>query len=153
MGDNQSDIFPSFSAGWVISEENFYSEDWFVNRLKIKGSWGELGNQTLPSDNPTINISNLNNQYANYAFNGSGTPTTGAILSQVGNGNLNWESSITKNIGFDLGLFNDRLDATIEFYQITTKDLITRDNSLISTTAIDATAPLVNLGSIENTRC
>lgn len=151
QGDNQSDIFPSFSAGWVISEENFYPEDAFLNRLKLKASWGELGNQTLPADNPTINISNLNNQFADYPFNGSGTPTTGAILSQVGNPNLRWETSETKNIGLDLGMFDDRLDATIEVYEITTKDLITRDNSLISTTAIDAQAPLVNLGSIQNT--
>ncbi|MCG9971974.1 SusC/RagA family TonB-linked outer membrane protein [Christiangramia crocea] len=150
-GDNKSDVFPSFSAGWVISNEDFYPVDALVNRLKLKGSWGELGNQTLPSDNPTINISNLNNQYANYAFSGSGTPTTGAILSQVGNPNLRWETSVTKNIGLNVGMFDDRLDASVEVYEITTKDLITRDNSLISTTAIDAQAPLVNLGSIKNT--
>ncbi|SDB48650.1 TonB-linked outer membrane protein, SusC/RagA family [Flavobacteriaceae bacterium MAR_2010_188] len=151
LGDNQSDVFPSFSAGWVISEEDFFPSDGFINRLKLKASWGELGNQTLPSDNPTINISNLNNQYANYAFNGSGSPTTGAILTQVGNPNLRWETSVTKNIGLDFGLLNNRLDGSIELYEITTKDLITRDNSLISTTAIDAQAPLVNLGSIKNT--
>jgi len=150
LGDNKSDIFPSFSAGWVISEENFFP-DGAVNRLKLKASWGELGNQTLPADNPTINISNLNNQFADYAFNGSGAGTTGAILSQVGNPNLKWETSVTKNIGLNLGMFDDRLDATVEFYEITTEDLITRDNSLISTTAIDAQAPLVNLGSIKNT--
>ncbi len=151
LGENQSDVFPSFSAGWVISEENFFPKDGYVNRLKLKASWGALGNQTLPADNPTINISNLNNQFANYAFNGGGTATTGAILSQVGNPNLRWETSITKNIGMNLGMFDDRLDATLEFYEITTEDLITRDNSLISTTAIDAQAPLVNLGSIKNT--
>ena len=151
LGDNKSDVFPSFSAGWVISDENFYPADAFVDRLKLKASWGELGNQTLPADNPTINISNLNNQYANYAFSGSGTATTGAILSQVGNPNLKWETSVTKNIGLSLGMLEDRLDASIEFYEITTEDLITRDNSLISTTAIDAQAPLVNLGSIKNT--
>ncbi len=82
-----------------------------VSRLKLKASWGELGNQTLPADNPTINISNLSNQFANYAFYGSGTPTTGAILSQVGNPNLKWETSITKNIGLDLGMFNNKLNA------------------------------------------
>ncbi len=149
-GDNQSDIFPSFSVGWVISEEDFFPTG-AVNRLKLKASWGELGNQTLPVGNPTINISNLDNQFAYYAFQGSGTPTTGAILSSVGNANLKWETSVTKNIGLNLGMFDDKLDATLEFYEITTKDLITQDNSLISTTAIDASAPYVNLGSIKNT--
>lgn len=150
-GDNQSGIFPSFSAGWVISDEEFFPDGGVVNRMKLKASYGELGNQTLPASNPTINISRLNEQYANYAFNGSGAITNGAILSQVGNPNLSWETSISKNIGLNLGLFDDKLDATVEVYEIVTEDLITRDNSLISTTAIDATAPLVNLGSIKNT--
>ncbi len=151
LGENQSGVFPSVSAGWLISEEDFFPEDGIVSRLKINASWGELGNQTLPVGNPTINISNLNPQFANYAFNGSGAPTTGAILSAVGNPNLNWETSVTKNLGFNLGMFDDQLEATLEFYEITTEDLITQNNSLISTTAIDANAPYVNLGSIKNT--
>lgn len=151
LGDNKSDIFPSFSAGWVISNEDFYPEGAFVNRLKLKGSWGEVGNQSLPVGNPTINISNLNNQVADYPFNGDGGITSGAVLSQVGNPNLRWETSVTKNIGLDLDMFQSRLQATIELYEITTEDLITQDFSLISTTAIDASAPFVNLGSIQNT--
>ncbi|MFN4762008.1 SusC/RagA family TonB-linked outer membrane protein [Gillisia sp. Q332] len=150
LGENQSDIFPSVSAGWVISEEEFFPIG-NISRLKLKASWGELGNQTLPASNPTINISNLNEGLANYAFNGSGAITTGAILSQVGNPNLRWEKSISKNVGLELGMFANALTASIEFYEIVTNDLITRDNSLISSTAIDAQAPLVNLGSIQNT--
>lgn len=150
LGENQSDIFPSVSAGWVISEEEFFPVG-NISRLKLKASWGELGNQTLPASNPTINISNLDNTLANYAFNGSGAITTGAILSQVGNPNLKWEKSISKNAGLELAMFANALTASIEFYEIVTNDLIARDNSLISTTAIDAQAPLVNLGSIQNT--
>jgi TonB-linked SusC/RagA family outer membrane protein len=149
-GENQSDIFPSISAGWIISEEDFFPEG-NISRLKLKASWGELGNQTLPASNPTINISNLNEGLANYAFNGSGNISTGAILSQVGNPNLRWETSITKNVGLELGMFNNALTSSLEFYEIVTNDLITRNNSLISSTAIDAQAPLVNLGSIKNT--
>lgn len=150
-GDNQSDIFPSFSAAWNISNESFYPEDAIVNSLKLRGSWGQLGNQELPANNPTINISSLDQQYADYAFSGSGTPVTGARLTQVGNSDLRWETSETVNVGLDVGLFNNLLNLTFEAYQIETKDLITRDNSLISTTAIDAQAPLVNLGSFKNT--
>jgi len=151
LGDNKSDVFPSFSVGWVISQEDFYPDNAFVNRLKIKGSWGEVGNQTLPVGNPTININNLNNQVADYPFNGGGAVTSGAILSQVGNPNLRWETSVTKNIGLDIDMFNSRLETRIELYEITTEDLITQDFSSISTTAIDASAPYVNLGSIQNT--
>lgn len=149
-GDNKSDVFPSFSAGWLISKEDFFPGGGKISRLKIRGSWGQLGNQTLPSDNPTINISNLNEELSNYSFNGN-TITTGAMLSQVGNPNLKWETSVVMNFGVELGLFENSLNVSLEFFDIKTEDLITRDNSLISTTAIDADAPLVNLGNVKNT--
>lgn len=150
VGDNKSDIFPSFSAGWVLSEENFYPEDALVSRVKFKGSWGQLGNQTLPVNNPTTNISVLSEQFANYVFNGSGGATAGAILNAVGNPNLRWETSETTNIGLELGFFDNKLNLTGEYFIITTKDLINQDASLISSTAIDAAPPYVNLGSIQN---
>ena len=150
QGDNKSDIFPSFSAGWLISKENFFNADGIINRLKLKGSWGKLGNQTLPVDNPTINISSLNERYANYSFNGT-SKTTGAILTQVGNPNLKWETSVTTNFGIEFGMIDNKLSIEMEGYQIKTEGLITRDYSLISSTAIDAAAPFVNLGDIKNT--
>jgi TonB-linked SusC/RagA family outer membrane protein len=149
-GDNQSDVFPSFSAGWVVSNEDFFPEG-FVSRLKLFGSWGELGNQTLPVGNPTDNISNLGESLANYSFTGNGSIRTGAYLSQVGNPNLRWETSETTNIGINLGFLNDKLQLTAEYFNIITKDLISQDFSLINTTAIDAAAPYVNLGSFKNT--
>ncbi len=150
LGDNKNDIFPSFSAGWVVSNEDFYPDGAFVNRLKIKGSWGELGNQTLPANNPTINISSLDEGVANYSFDGSAI-STGALLTQVGNADLKWETSVTSNFGADLALLDNKMSISAEYFNIKTKDLITRDFSLISSTAIDAGAPLVNLGDIKNT--
>ncbi|AOW21527.1 SusC/RagA family TonB-linked outer membrane protein [Urechidicola croceus] len=151
LGENKSDIFPSFSAGWDLSNEDFYPEDAFVNRLKIRGSWGELGNQTLPASNPTINISNVSESTGGYSFTGGSSGiATGAILNQVGNPDLKWETSVTTNFGVDLGMLNNRLTVSAEVFSIKTKDLITRDFSLISTTAIDANPPLVNLGDIQN---
>ena len=150
LGDNQSQTFPSFSAGWLMSEESWFPQDGFVNRLRLKASYGQLGNQTLPVSNPTINISNLSEGLANYSFDGSSI-ATGAILSQVGNPDLKWETSVTTNIGLEMLMFNNTLNFSFEVFDIDTEDLITRDFSLISTTAIDATAPLVNLGDIQNT--
>ena len=149
LGDNKSQFFPSVSAGWLMSSEDWFNNEGAVSRLKFKASWGELGNQTLPANNPTQNISILNEQFANYYFGGS--LATGAQLNQVGNPNLKWETSETINFGIEAGFLQDRLYADVEFYKITTKDLVTRDFSLISTTAIDAQAPLVNLGNVENT--
>ena len=150
LGDNQSQTFPSFSAGWKMSDENWFPQDGFIDRLRLKASYGELGNQTLPTSNPTINISNLSETLANYSLNGSSI-STGAILAQVGNPDLRWETSVTSNIGIELGMFNNDLTVSFEWFDIDTEDLITRDFSLISTTAIDASAPLVNLGDIQNT--
>ena len=149
LGDNKSNIFPSVSGGWDISQEDFFPTGSALNRIKLKGSWGQLGNQTLPADNPTINISNLNESLANYSFDGTSV-TTGALLSQVGNPNLRWETSVTTNFGIELGAWNNKLLFEVEFFNINTEDLITRDFSSISTTAIDAGAPLVNLGDIRN---
>jgi TonB-linked SusC/RagA family outer membrane protein len=150
LGDNQSQTFPSFSAGWLISDEDFFPNDGVVSRLRLKASYGQLGNQSLPASNPTINISNLNEGLANYSLDGSSI-STGAILSQVGNPNLKWETSVTTNFGFEMGLLDNSLNISFEYFDIDTQDLITRDFSLISTTAIDASAPLVNLGDIQNT--
>jgi TonB-linked SusC/RagA family outer membrane protein len=150
LGDNKSAVFPSISAGWDISKEAFFPQGSALNRVKLKGSWGQLGNQTLPAANPTINISNLNESLANYSFNGSSI-ATGALLSQVGNADLKWETSVTTNFGIELGVWNNKLLIGAEFFSILTEDLITRDFGLISSTAIDAGAPLVNLGDIKNT--
>ncbi|NER16113.1 SusC/RagA family TonB-linked outer membrane protein [Spongiivirga citrea] len=150
LGDNQSQTFPSFSAGWLLSDEDFFPSDGFLNRAKIKASWGELGNQTLPANNPTVNISALSLNLANYAINGS-TIATGAILRDVGNPNLKWETSVTTNVGFELGMLDNKLSLEFEYFNIETDDLITRDFSLISSTAIDASAPFVNLGTVKNT--
>lgn len=148
-GDNQSQTFPSVSAGWLVSNEDFFSQSGAISRLKLKGSYGELGNQTLPADNPTINISVLSESQSNYAINGSSI-ATGAFLQDIGNPDLKWETSVATNVGFELGLFANSLNLEFEYFNIETKDLVNRDLSLISSTAIDANAPLVNLGTVVN---
>ncbi len=150
LGDNQSATFPSFSAGWVMSKEDFFPQDGIINNLKFRGSYGQMGNQTLPIANPTQNISNLNEQFGNYAFNGTAI-ATGAVLSQVGNPDLKWETSISTNIGVDLSLLENKLNFTFEYFNIVTDDLIVQDFTLIPTTGPDADAPYVNIGSVKNT--
>ena len=149
-GDNQSQTFPSVSGGWLVSNENFFPQDGAISRLKFKGSYGELGNQTLPADNPTINISILSESQSNYAINGNSI-ATGAFLQDIGNPDLKWETSVATNVGVELGLFANKLSMELEYFNIETKDLVNRDLSLISSTAIDANAPLVNLGTVVNT--
>lgn len=151
IGDNKSQTFPSVSAGWLVSDEDFFGDGGPVSRLKLKASWGELGNQTIPGNNPTQNISNLSLSLANYSFDGGGGVATGAILNDVGNPNLRWETSESINAGVEMGFLDNTLNFSFEVFKLTTRDLISQDNSLISTTAIDANAPYVNLGTVENT--
>jgi TonB-linked SusC/RagA family outer membrane protein len=151
-GDNQSGVFPSFTAGWIVSNEDFWNSDSFVNRLKIKGSWGELGNQSLPVGNPTINQNRLSPSLANYAFNGNaGSIVTGALLSDIGNPNLKWETSENFNVGFEADFLDSKFNLSWEYYIIKTNDFIVQDLFQNPTTGIDANAPYVNLGSAKNT--
>ncbi len=149
-GDNKSDIFPAVSVGWAIHKENFYNEDSFLSMLKLKASWGQLGNQQLPVNNPTLSLFSFNQNTANYVFN-PGQVSAGAVLNQIGNPDLHWEISETSNVGIDFGLFSNKLYGTLEFWQIKTSGLIVQDNKLISTTAPDASPPYVNIGDIKNT--
>lgn len=149
LGDNRSDVFPAVSAGWLLSDEDWF-ESGFFDRVKLKASWGQLGNQAVPAANPTINVSSINPAQSNYAFTGSGTPTTGAIVGAIGNPDLRWETSESTNIGAEFTILDNKLNFGIEYFNIETNDLIAQDLQVISTTAIDANAPFVNLGNIEN---
>ena len=150
VGDNQSQTFPSISAGWELSKEDFFNTEGFVNRLKLRASYGELGNQTLPIRNPAQNGFFQSQRYADYAFDG-GAIVDGVILTQVGNPDLRWETSQSINFGLDFGLIENKFTGFIEYFNIKTKDLIVRDNSAVSLTAIDAGAPFVNFGNVQNT--
>lgn len=142
--------FPSVSIGWVVSKEDFLSDsDGIVSFLKLKGSWGKLGNQTLPVNNPNINISGLSPGTGNYSLDGSNI-ATGAILAAIGNPDLEWETSVATNAGFELGLFNNKLNFDFELYNIDTEDVILQDFRSISSTAGDASAPYVNFGEFNN---
>ena len=146
---NQSGIFPSFSSGWVISNEDFFESD-FIDRLKLRSSWGQLGNQSIGGGNQALNISSLNRGVF-YPFAGSDSSVEpGARLVQVGNPDIDWETSETINVGVDLGLLDNKLSFSFDYFDITTEDLLARDNNLINITSIDANAPFVNLGSINN---
>ena len=151
IGDNQTDIFPAFSAGWIVSNEDFFPDEAIVNRLKFKGSWGELGNQDTGTGNPGSNVFNVNSQLSDFVFDGASGVQAGALLNQLGNPDITWETSESLNVGAELGLFNNALSLGIEYFQITTNDLIAPNLSVNGPTGIDGSAPLFNLGSIKNT--
>lgn len=149
LGDNQSQTFPSVSAGWELTKEDFFNSEGFLNRLKLRASYGELGNQTLPIRNPAQNGFFQSQEFADYAFDG-GQIRDGVLLTQVGNPDLKWETSTSLNLGVDFSIIDSKLSGFVEYFNIETKDLIVRDLNAVSLTAIDAGAPFVNFGTVRN---
>ena len=143
-------IFPSVSGAWLVS-----SEDWFestvFDTLKIRASYGELGNQQIGGSNLDVNISGLSEGTGFYAFSGSGGATAGAVIASKGNPLLTWETMTSTNFAFDMGFLDNKLTATIDVFSNETTGLVAQDTQKISTTAIDAAAPYTNLGSMKST--
>ncbi|MEG2573638.1 MAG: SusC/RagA family TonB-linked outer membrane protein, partial [Bacteroides sp.] len=119
----RSGVFPSFSAGWRVSEENFFEpiRDVFSN-FKIRGSIGSLGNQAVTDCYPYLQ------QLSMKAFNPpyliDGESISYADVSAPPSGNLTWETIIHKNIGLDLGFFNNRLNFSGDLFIRDTKDML-----------------------------
>lgn len=117
-------LFPSASAGWRISEEPFFeSLKPTVNNLKVRASYGTLGNQNVSNYLyiRTINVSD----FAHYSFGESSTVAKYSNASAPNSANLTWETSIQYNLGVDLAMFNNRLEFTGETYIRDTKDMLT----------------------------
>ena len=136
-------VFPSFSAGWRVSEENFWSEmKDVIPNLKLRGSWGQLGNQnTLTGYYPSQSTVNLG---TNYIFNKA--IASGAAITEMANSIISWETTTMTNIGVDFNIFN-KFDVSAEYYYRQTDDiLLTLDIPLI----IGLSAPSQNAGKVEN---
>ena len=117
-GDNQYSFFPSFSAGWRLSQEEFWQPfHHVVNELKIRGSWGRTGNQAvaLYSYFPTLNL-------VGYSFNG--VPVQGYLQTQIANPDLTWESTTETNIGLDAQFLGRKLSVTIDRYVKLTEGIL-----------------------------
>ena len=142
-------IFPSGSIAWLVSNEDWFDSSVF-DTLKIRASYGELGNQEIGISNADINISNINEFTGAYAFGGSGSATAGAVIASKGNPLLTWETMTSKNFAIDAGFFDNKMTVTLDVFENVTDGLVAQDTQKISTTAIDASAPYTNLGSMKS---
>ncbi|PIB34318.1 hypothetical protein BFP72_02185 [Reichenbachiella sp. 5M10] len=144
---NNSGIFPAVSAGWVISEESFLSGSNTLSFLKLRASYGQMGNQSIPVANPTVSISALNDQNAFYTFTGTGLDV-GAAVSSLGNEDLTWETSSQFNVGTDFGFLDNTLTLTVEYFNIDTQDMLL--NPPLPSTGSIAAPPYQNIGEMNN---
>ena len=143
-------IFPSVSGAWLVSSEDWFDSSVF-DTLKMRASWGELGNQQIGGSNLDVNISGLSEGTGFYAFSGSGGATPGAVIGSKGNPLLTWETMTSTNFALDMGFLDNKLTATIDVFSNETTGLVAQDTQKISTTAIDASAPFTNLGAMKST--
>lgn len=114
FGSNQRyGIFPAVSLGWLVSEESFLKDNSTISFLKIRGSYGQLGN------------SEIGNFASRTLYNGvSYNKISGIVLTQPGNNDLTWEKSRQLDLGIEFGILKDRLSGEIDFYKKDTDGLL-----------------------------
>ncbi|MDG1805848.1 TonB-dependent receptor [Flavicella sp.] len=115
--NNRWGTFPAMSLGWVLSEEGFLSESNVISNLKLRGSWGVTGNDGSAD---YVYSAGLISGYNYVGFNSS----TGYSNFAAENPDLKWEESVQTNIGLDLGLWNNAVTVSMEYYNTDNKDVI-----------------------------
>lgn len=144
---NKVGYFPSFTAGWVVSDESFFGQPKFVNFLKFRASYGTLGNDQIPN----YGYLGLLNGEATYVFNGA--LVNGTANGQVPNPNLKWEEAQKFDVGLDLKILNDKIFIVADYFIDTRKDLLIPNipvSGINGTGAPGASAPTLNAGTVKN---
>ncbi|HAS41090.1 MAG TPA: hypothetical protein DCS93_11455 [Microscillaceae bacterium] len=141
--NNRYAVFPSFSLGWVLSEEGFLKSLDFINFLKLRVSWGQNGNQQISNYGFTSAIANG----LNYTLGGTEILSNGAAPVVASNPDLKWETSTQTDIGLDMGFMQDRIMFSVDYYQKNTEDMLVVVPIPLH---VGAGAPFVNAGSVEN---
>lgn len=140
--NNKYGYFPSGSAAWLISEEPFFEPaKRYVSNLKLRVSYGSVGNASIPTYQTMSQYSTGTNYFAQQ-------PATNVTLSLMGNADLKWETSTQLNVGLDIALLDDRIELMADYYNKTTTDLLFQ-KQVPYTTGYSTT--WTNLGKIRNT--
>ena len=143
--NNKFGYFPSVSAGWVMSEESFF-ENKIVDFLKIRSSYGILGNDRIGA----FGYTSLLNGEGTYVFDNE--LFFGIASGRLSNPNLQWEEQTAFDIGVDARLFQSKIDLTVDYFERQTDKLllVPQVSGILGVGAPGAGAPIVNAGSVEN---
>ncbi|MEX2567511.1 MAG: TonB-dependent receptor, partial [Cyclobacteriaceae bacterium] len=142
---NRWGVFPGFSAGWRLSEEAFIRDIPAISNLKIRASWGQLGNQNISGYWPYLTVIGQNNNLS-YNYNGSFSP--GAAVTALVDENITWETSSSLDIGLELGLMDDRVTVEADYFQKTTEDILVQ--LPIPSVMGGISSPFENVGQMTN---
>ncbi|MGV3556609.1 SusC/RagA family TonB-linked outer membrane protein [Larkinella arboricola] len=138
--ENRWGTFPSFSAAWRMSDEEFLKPVSFISDLKIRASYGISGNNLIPNY-ASQGLLNISRHVT------GGNVISGVVPSSLANSVLTWEQSVQTNLGLDLALFNNRLSFVFDAYRTHKKDLLL---NVILPAASGFSSSLQNIGEIEN---
>lgn len=130
---NQWGYFPSFSAGWILSEEDFMDDIEWLNLLKLRGSWGQLGNQEIPNFAYLTLYRREADRY---------------LINRYGNPDLRWETTTQTNIGADFGLWGNRLYGSVDYFEKVTSDILLPIS--LPQLVGDVAPTFLNAGEVEN---
>ncbi|HCI54841.1 MAG TPA: TonB-dependent receptor [Bacteroidales bacterium] len=153
FGEEKYGVFPAFSLGWRITQENFMAgtKNW-LDELKLRFGYGVVGNDRMANYNSYTQFatSTSGSVYGNYPFDGSNNSlgTTGFYISSLGNAQVKWESASNTNFGIDATLFRN-LTLNIDIWQKNTKDMLyPKQQPLVKG---NVSTPSINIGEMKNT--
>ena len=143
-------IFPAFSAGWMLSEEKFMKNQSFINYLKIRGSYGIVGNDLMNTKSRFFYLPDAYNPYGtsyNFGVDVSGN-RDGATELQMGNPLVSWEKAGKQNYDMDFSILDEHLSGSFDYFIEKRHDILTTRNTAPNFIAI--TMPVVNIGKVDN---
>ncbi|MGS2761646.1 TonB-dependent receptor [Sinomicrobium sp. M5D2P9] len=143
--DHRRAVFPSFSAGWIVSKESFMENISWLDHLKVRGSWGSLGNQNVVRIGNYFDVLNLD-----YAYNFEDTAQGGAWQSRGSNISATWEKVKMLDIGLDINLFGNRVNIVTDYYVKRTEGILTQLPVLSTYGFPNSGIPYVNAAETRN---
>jgi len=125
--NNKYGYFPSFAVGWNLSREAFMDNSFF-NNLKLRASWGQTGNQEIPSKITRLSFIESKSNNDTYPLDPNATTLDdypfGTIFTRLANPDIQWEVSTQLDVGIDFGLFNDRIAGTIDYFNKVSENIL-----------------------------
>ena len=149
--NNKYGYFPSGSVGWNVSEENFLKDSSWINNLKVRASYGVIGNDRIG----LFRYTSLLTGEATYDPGNAlviSDLLNGVAIGPIGNPNIQWEEQVSKNLGFDTSLFNNKVSISADIYSKVTEELLIAPDAsgVLGGAAPGSALPTVNAGSVEN---
>ncbi|MBN2742568.1 MAG: TonB-dependent receptor [Marinilabiliaceae bacterium] len=144
--EDRFEIFPSVSAGWRIERENFFPiDDTMISLLKLRGSYGELGNENIGEYQYMSTM-----ERGNYTYAFGNSVVTGSAINNFVNTTIRWEKKKTLDFGLDLAMFNNQLEFNFDWYKSTSEDLL-YNMAIPSNTGSNNTSITMNAATMVNT--